>query len=155
MVLVPDMDGRPTSFVVDKAWFDEMFPVELGRATQTHAAGGASGGPSTSRAIDPADAGATVHEYAPVDPRDQLASLRRELPARVELAEGSYQSAVAAADALLADFEEARRLRTQLGEEPLPADERITWMEKLVKARDAAQTSVSALEQVESLILQI
>ncbi|MFF3609747.1 hypothetical protein [Streptomyces sp. NPDC002463] len=99
---------------------------------------------------------AAGHEDVPVDPRDQLARLRRELSARVELAEGSYQSSIAAADALLADFAEARRLRTQLGEEPLPADERITWMEKLVKARDAAQTSsVSALGQVESLILQL
>ncbi|MFB7447591.1 hypothetical protein [Streptomyces sp. NPDC056194] len=99
---------------------------------------------------------AAGHEDVPVDPRDQPARLRRELSARVESTEGSYQSSIAAADALLADFAEARRLRTQLGEEPLPADELITWMEKLVKARDAAQTSgVSALNQVESLILRL
>ncbi|MFC9398062.1 hypothetical protein ACFTWS_33620 [Streptomyces sp. NPDC057027] len=59
------------------------------------------------------------------------------MSARVGVAQGSYQSSVAAADALLADIAEARRLRTQLGEEPLPADERITWMEKLVKAGGA------------------
>ncbi|MFJ8676350.1 hypothetical protein [Streptomyces sp. NPDC093589] len=96
-----------------------------------------------------------MHEEVPVDPRDQLACLRGELPARVELAEGSYRGAVAAADALLADFEEACRLRSELREEPLPADQRIAWTEKLVKARDAAQTSVSALNQVESPILQV
>ncbi|MGW4541688.1 hypothetical protein ACWEOP_27965 [Streptomyces chartreusis] len=155
MVPAPDIDGRPTSFIADKAWFDETFPVELGRSTQNLAGGGASGVPSAIRTSDPAEAGTTVQEDVLVDPRDQLAGLRRELPARVELAEGSYRRAVAAADALLADFEEARRLRTQLGEDPLPADQRITWMEKLVKARDAAQTSVAALEQVENLILQI
>jgi hypothetical protein len=129
MVLVPDVDGRPTSFVADKAWLDETFPVKLDRSAQRQAAGGGSGGQSAARTSDPAGASTTVHEEVPVDPRDQLACLRGELPARVELAEGSYRGAVAAADALLADFEEACRLRSQLGEESLPADQRIAWME--------------------------
>ncbi|MFF9785136.1 hypothetical protein [Streptomyces nigrescens] len=155
MMLVPDIDGRPTSFVADKAWFDEMFPAKLDRSGQTKGAGDASGGQSATGTSEPANPSTTVHEEVTEDPHDQLARLRRELPARVELAEGSYRSAVAAADALLVDFKEARRLRTQLSEEPLPADQRIDWMEKLEKARDAAQTSVSALDQVESLILKL
>ena len=55
----------------------------------------------------------------------------------------------------MTDFEEARRLRAQLGEEALPAEQRIEWMEKLTKAREAAQASVTTLGQVEALILQI
>ncbi|QWQ43704.1 hypothetical protein KME66_24055 [Streptomyces sp. YPW6] len=45
----------------------------------------------------------------------------------------------------MTDFEQARRLRAQLGEE------RIAWMEKLTKAREAAQASVATLGQVEAL----
>jgi hypothetical protein len=55
----------------------------------------------------------------------------------------------------MTDFEEARRLRAQLGEDPLPAEQRIEWMEKLAKAREAAQASVTTLGQIETLILQI
>lgn len=97
----------------------------------------------------------TTHGEAAADPRDQLAALRRELPARVELVEGSYLKAVDAAHILMTDFEEAHRLRVQLGEEPLPAEQRIEWMEKLAKARAAAQASVTTLEQVEALILKV
>ncbi|MER5796185.1 hypothetical protein [Streptomyces sp. NPDC001980] len=97
----------------------------------------------------------TTHGEAAADPRDQLATLRRELPARVELVEGSYLKAVDAAHTLMTDFEEARRLRVQLGEEPLPAEQRIEWMEKLAKVRAAAQASVTTLEQVEALILKV
>jgi hypothetical protein len=87
------------------------------------------------------------------DPR--LAELRRELPARIELAEGIYQRAVEAANALLVDFDEASRMRSQLGEEPLPADQRIQWMERLASARKTAQDSATVLSQVEALILQV
>ncbi|MBU5943273.1 hypothetical protein [Streptomyces sp. PAM3C] len=49
----------------------------------------------------------------------------------------------------MTDFEGARRSCAQLGEE------RIEWMEKLTKAREAAQASVTTLGQVEALLLQI
>ncbi|HJD84771.1 hypothetical protein [Kitasatospora aureofaciens] len=77
------------------------------------------------------------------------------MPARIELVEGGYECAVRSAEALLADFETARRLRAELDEEPLPADQRIEWMEKLTKARSSAEGSVAALQQVEALILQL
>ncbi|UGQ11072.1 hypothetical protein LO772_30395 [Yinghuangia sp. ASG 101] len=154
MVIAPDSEGRPTSYVADKAWFDELFPVDL--CTQVAAS---SGSPANA----PADAGTTAGSGAPItangeaaaDPRDQLAKLRRELPARIELVEGSYQKAVDAAHTLMTNFEEAHSLRIQLGEEPLPAEQRIEWMEKLSKARAAAQASVTTLEQVEALILKV
>ncbi|MEU8784806.1 hypothetical protein [Streptomyces sp. NPDC048637] len=155
MVLVPDIDGHPTSHVADKAWFDKTFPVDLGRPARTSAAGNAGGGQSSAGTSAPADASTTARDEVPEDPRDRLARLRSELPARVELVEGSYRTAATAAEALLADFEEARRLRVELGEEALTADLRIEWMEKLAKARDAGQNSVSALTQVEQLILQL
>ncbi|MFC9228442.1 hypothetical protein ACFTZI_05635 [Streptomyces decoyicus] len=151
-MLVPD--GRPTAFVADKAWVDETFPVELGRPARTSAAGDAGGGQS-SGGTAPADASTTARDEVPEDPRDRLARLRAELSARGVLVEGSYMGAVAAAEVLLADFEEARRLRVELDEEPLPAALRIEWMEKLAKARDADQASVSALTQVEKLILKL
>ncbi|MEV7283003.1 hypothetical protein AB0O01_00280 [Streptomyces sp. NPDC093252] len=89
----------------------------------------------------PADAGNTAdadappiaHGEAAADPRDQLAKLRRELPARVELAEGNYQKAVDASHALMTDFEEAHRLRVQFKEECLPPEQRIEWMKKLTR----------------------
>ncbi len=93
-------------------------------------------------------------EYAPNDPRERLDTLRREPPARVELVGDGYRRAVDSAHTLMTDFEEARRLRAQLGEEALPAEQRIEWMEKLTKAREAAQASVTTLGQVEALILQ-
>ncbi|MFB7509824.1 hypothetical protein [Streptomyces broussonetiae] len=96
-----------------------------------------------------------MHGAPPADPNDQLATLRRELPARVELVEGGYQQAVDSAHTLMTDFEEAQRLRVQLGEDALPAEQRIEWMEKLTKVRAAAQASVATLEQVEALILQV
>ncbi|MFJ2218244.1 hypothetical protein ACIQVO_38615 [Streptomyces sp. NPDC101062] len=154
MVIVPDGEGRPTRYVADKAWFDEFFPVDLcPPVTAT------SGSPANAHAgsENTADAGAptTAIGQAVADPRDQLAKLRRELSARVELVEGSYQNAVDAAHTLMTGFEEAHRLRTQLGEERLPAEQRIEWMEKLSKARAAARASVTTLEQVEALILEI
>ncbi|MCL3998755.1 hypothetical protein [Streptomyces lavenduligriseus] len=102
----------------------------------------------------PAD-NSTSHGEAPPDPRDRLATLRRELPARVELVAAGYQRAIDSAHTLMTDFEDARRLRAQLGAEALPAEQRIEWMEKLAKAREAAQGSVTTLSQVEALILQI
>lgn len=61
----------------------------------------------------------------------------------------------APADALLASFETARRLRDDLEEQPLSADQRIEWMEKLTKAHSTAEASVGALQQVDALILQL
>ncbi|MFF9512168.1 hypothetical protein ACF1BU_37230 [Streptomyces sp. NPDC014724] len=154
MVVVPDTEGRPTHYVADKAWFDELFPVDLGAPAPTTSVTSIN---ASAAAGNTADAGAptTAHGEAAADPRDRLAALRRELPARVELVEGSYQKAVDAAYTLMTDFEEAHRLRVQLGEDPLPAEQRIEWMEKLTKARAAAQASVTTLEQVEALILKV
>ncbi|MCX5301917.1 MULTISPECIES: hypothetical protein [Streptomyces] len=152
MVIAPDIEGRPTAYVADKVWFVEMFPVELGRPAL--AGGDASTSMGTGNSAGAGDGG-TSREEVRVDPRDQLDALRQQLPARVELVEGSYQRAVDSAHTLMTDFEEARRLRAQIGEDPLPADQRIEWMEKLSKARDAARTSVTSLDQVETLILQI
>ncbi|MET8276376.1 hypothetical protein [Streptomyces sp. NPDC005096] len=152
MVIAPDTEGRPTNYVADKAWFDETFPVELGRPAPA-APGGTTNSTATGNSTDPT--ATTTHGSPLADPRDQLATLRRELPARVELVEGSYQQAVDSAHTLMIDFEDARRLRVQLGEDALPAEQRIEWMEKLTKVRAAAQASVTTLEQVEALILQI
>ncbi|WP_438453076.1 hypothetical protein [Streptomyces asiaticus] len=154
MVIVPDTAGRPTSYVADKDWFDETFPVELGRPAQNPAGSSGAGTGISAPASGPAS-GSTSHGEAPPDPRERLNTLRRELPARVELAGDNYQRAVDSAHTLMTDFEEARRLRAQLGEEALPAEQRIEWMEKLTKAREAAQASVTTLGQVEALILQI
>lgn len=55
----------------------------------------------------------------------------------------------------MTDFEEAHRLRVQLGEDALPAEQRIERMEKLTKVRAAAQASMAMVEQVEALILQV
>lgn len=132
--------------------FDETFPVALSRPAQP--AEGANTPTTTGNNTVPG-ANTTSHGEAPADPCDQLAALRRELPARVELAEASYQQAVDSGDTLMIDFEEAHRLRAQLGEEPLSAEQRIEWMEKLTKARATAQASVTTLEQVEALVLQI
>ena len=71
------------------------------------------------------------------------------------MAEGIYQRAGESANALLTDFDEASRLRSRLGDEPLPADQRIQWMERLVSARRTAQESAAVLSQVEGLILQL
>ncbi|AGS72312.1 hypothetical protein [Streptomyces collinus] len=157
MVLAPDINGEATSFVADKAWFDHLFPAELGRASRTGASGSNAGdGGSDSESTNQSDGATTIHgQVPPSDPRDRLAELRRELPARIELAEGIYQRAVEAANALLVDFDEASRLRSQLGEEPLPADQRIQWMERLASARKTAQDSATVLSQVEALILQV
>lgn len=152
MVIVPDAEGRPTGYIADKEWFDETFPVELGRAAPDPA--GSSGAATSVPQSDPADT-ATSRGQAPPDPRERLNTLRRELPARVELTQNGYQRAVDAAHTLMTDFEEARRLRAQIGEDPLPAEQRIEWMEKLAKAREAAQSSVTTLGQIETLILQI
>lgn len=154
MVIVPDIEGRPTRYVADKDWFDETFPVELGHPAPNPARSSGVGTGITLPASEPAS-GSTSHGEAPPDPRERLATLRRELPARVELVGDSYQRACDAAHTLMTDFEEARRLRAQLGEEALPAEQRIEWMEKLTKAREAAQASVTTLGQVEALILQI
>ncbi|MGW7469296.1 hypothetical protein ACWGJT_32675 [Streptomyces xantholiticus] len=153
MVIAPDIEGRPTHYVADKAWFDETFPVELSRATPA-APGSATNAP-TAIGNSTGPTTATSHGAPLADPRDQLTALRLELPARVELVEGSYQRAVDSAHTLMTDFQEAHRLRVQLGEEALAAEQRIEWMEKLTKARSAAQASVTTLEQVEALILQV
>ncbi|WP_329082426.1 hypothetical protein [Streptosporangium sp. NBC_01469] len=55
----------------------------------------------------------------------------------------------------MASFETARRLRDDLEEQPLSADQRIEWMEKLTKANSTAEASVGALQQVDALILQL
>ncbi|MCG6495708.1 hypothetical protein MCM47_15480 [Kitasatospora sp. A2-31] len=157
MVLAPDLNGDPTSYVADKEWFDHLFPTELGRASRT---GGASDGTTSTEAGsdssgEPYDATTVNGQTPPADPRDRLTELRRELPARIELAEGIYQRAIDAANALLADFDEASRLRLRLGEDPLPADQRIQWMERLALARGKAQESATVLSQAETLILQV
>ncbi|MFD9561241.1 hypothetical protein [Streptomyces sp. NPDC059994] len=152
MVIAPDIKGRPTHYVADKAWFDETFPVELGRPAPGDP-GSASA--STTAGISTNPTATTAHGAPPVDPHDQLAALRRELPARVELVESGYQQAVDSALNLMTDFEEAHRLRVQLEEDALAAEQRIEWMEKLTKARAAARASVMTLEQVEALILQV
>ncbi|MFD7900593.1 hypothetical protein [Streptomyces sp. NPDC059743] len=154
MVVAPDTEGRPTHHVADKTWFDETFPVNLGRPDPASAGNSTSSSMAVGTLTGPGFA-TTAHGAPLADPRDQLAALRRELPARVELVGGSYQQAVDAAHTLMTDFEEARRLRAQLGEESLSAEQRIEWMEKLTKARAAAQASVTTLEQVEALVLQI
>jgi hypothetical protein len=110
MVIAPDTDGRPTHYVADKAWFDETFPGELGRS-----------GPGQPRKHHHGPHGrnqhgptaTTVHDAPPTDPHYQLATLRRELPARVELVESGYQQAVDSAHTLMTDFEEAHRLRVR------------------------------------------
>ena len=157
MVLVSDLYGNATPFVADKEWFDQLFPPELGRTVRTGGTGGNTDSDGdTAPSADQMDDATTVHGQAPPsDPRARLAELRRELPARIELAEGIYQKAVEAANDLLADFDEASRLRSRLGEEPLPADQRIQWMERLAIARKTALESTTVLSQVEALILQV
>ncbi|MFF4433289.1 hypothetical protein ACFYZ4_29545 [Streptomyces sp. NPDC001513] len=157
MVLAPGTDGQPTAFVADKAWFDELFPSDWDRSAS---AGGIQAGTNTSDS-EAGSADESTADTARVvggvsqDPRARLSALRNELSARIELVEGAYERAVGAADTLLSDFETAQRLRKELGEEPLPADRRIEMMERLTKARGAAEASVSALAQVEGLILQL
>ncbi|MFF7098220.1 hypothetical protein ACFY9A_38440 [Streptomyces rubradiris] len=124
MAISPDLGWRPTRYVADKEWFDETFPVELGRPAPAPAASSGAGTRASAVQSGPAD-GSTSHGKAPPDPREQLATLRRELPARVELVAASYQHTVDSAHTLMTDFEEARRLRAQLGEESLPAEQRI------------------------------
>lgn len=158
MILVPDGDGCPTDVVVDKAWFDETFPAGL--ADNGHTLDGEDDEPEddgrSGRAAGAGNEGVTrVTETVTEDPRARLADLRRELAARIEVTAGVYERAVQSAEALLADFETARQLRIQLDEQPLSNDQRIEWMEKLAKARSAADSSVGALQQVEGLILQL
>ncbi|MFI5704847.1 hypothetical protein ACIA78_32995 [Streptomyces xanthochromogenes] len=151
MVLAPDTSGMPTSFVADKAWFDELFPPEdIDRTQQL----GSSSSPSLGTTAASASNAKRV-EGTTQDSREQLRSMRQELPPRIELVEASYERAIQSANALLADFELARRLREDLNEESLPADTRIAWMEKLSKARAAAESSVDVLGQVEALILKL
>ncbi|MFD4032731.1 hypothetical protein ACFWVP_20020 [Streptomyces sp. NPDC058637] len=154
MVIAPDAEGRPARYIADKEWFDELFPVALGTPASAASKDTANAPAGTGNTAD-AGTATTTHGEAAADPRDQLATLRRELPARVELVEGSYLKAVDAAHVLMTDFEDAHRLRVQLGEEPLLAEQRIEWMEKLAKVRAAAQASVTTLEQVEALILKV
>ncbi|MEW2217492.1 hypothetical protein AB0895_34410 [Streptomyces globisporus] len=154
MVIAPDTEGRPTPYIADKEWFDELFPVGLNAPASTASKNPANAPVGTVNTTD-AGAATVAHGEAAADPRDQLVALRRELPARVELVEGSYLKAVDAAHVLMTDFEDAHRLRVQLGEDPLPAEQRIEWMEKLAKVRAAAQASVTTLEQVEALILKV
>ncbi|WP_028804409.1 hypothetical protein [Streptomyces sp. 142MFCol3.1] len=94
---------------------------------ETRTSTGGPGSPTTS----PTDGtstnptAATAHGAPPADPHDQLAALRRELPARVEHIEGGYQQAVDSAHKLMTEFEEAHRLGVQLGKDALPAEQRI------------------------------
>lgn len=157
MVLAPDINGHATSLIADKEWFDHLFPPDLGRTSPTRTpAGNTSVAATALGSTNQASSAATVHgQVPPSDPRDRLAELRRELPARVELAESIYQRAVEAVNTLLADFDEASRLRTRLSEEALPADQRIQWMERLASARESAQGSATALSRMEALILQV
>ncbi|MET9347522.1 hypothetical protein [Streptomyces termitum] len=152
MVIAPDIEGRPTSYVADKAWFDETFPAELGRPAPAGGDAGTSTG--TENATGGGDGG-TSREEVQGDPRDQLAALRQQPAARVALVEEGYQRAVDSAHTLMTEFQEACRLRVQVGEDSLPAEQRIEWMEKLSKARDAARAGVTSLDQVETLILRI
>ncbi|MCP2343161.1 hypothetical protein [Actinomadura rupiterrae] len=153
MILVPGIDGNPTSFVVDKEWFDQTFPP----VTPQTPRGATNRGDDQSGKDD--DTRPDIVMRAPdtvaADPRARLGVLRRELPARIELTTAAYERAVQSADALMADFETARRLRADLEEQSLSADQRVEWMEKLTKARGAAEASVVALQQVEALILQL
>ncbi|WP_411074933.1 hypothetical protein [Streptomyces sp. cmx-4-7] len=84
-----------------------------------------------------------------------MAALRQQPPARVDLVEGSCRRAVDSAHTLMTDFEGARRLRARLGEDPLPPEQRIEWMEKPSRARDAARAGMTSLDQVETLILYV
>lgn len=157
MILVPDSEGNPTGCVVDKAWFDETFPPDMTQATNGSEDGEdkyEEGGWSSSGNSGP-ESVMRAAETITTDPRTRLNDLRRELPARIEVAAGVYEHAVQSADALLADFETARQLRIDLKEQPLSADQRIEWMERLTKARSAPEASVAALQQVEALILQL
>ncbi|WP_326702724.1 hypothetical protein [Streptomyces cyaneofuscatus] len=86
MVIAPDIEGRPTSYVAGKASFDEMFPVELGRPAPAGGNVGTSTGAENSAG---ADDGGTSREEVPVDPRDQLSVLRQQLPARVSSSRGA------------------------------------------------------------------
>ncbi|MED7930405.1 hypothetical protein SMD20_39690 [Nonomuraea sp. LP-02] len=157
MILVPDSEGNPTNFLVDKAWFDEIFGPDMapvpnrseGGGDEDEESGWFSSGNSGPESV------MRVAETIATSPRTQLSDLRRELPARIEVVAGSYEHAVQSADALLNDFETARQLRIDLEEQTLSADQRIEWMEKLTKARSAAEASIAALQQVEALILQL
>ncbi|MFI6104228.1 hypothetical protein [Streptomyces sp. NPDC051310] len=156
MILIPDTDGEPTHLVADKAWFDTLFPPDLARTTV--GGSGASGTASGSAGSDTGDTAGdttTANGQASSDPRDRLHAIRQGTPARIELAEGSYQRAGDAARNLKADFQEAIELRTLLGEDPLPAEERIQWMERLAALREAAQNSATELVEVEALILKV
>ncbi|MFF9867139.1 hypothetical protein ACF1G0_17240 [Streptomyces sp. NPDC013953] len=156
MILVPDASGSPTPLVADKAWFDDLFPPDLARTTKP---GSAAGG-STGSAADAGSAGATgdsttANGQVQSDPRDRHVALRRGMPARIELLEGNYQRAGDAARKLKSDFKEAIDLRARLGEDPLPAEQRIQWMERLAALREAAQNSAVELDEVETLILKV
>ncbi|MEV0424802.1 hypothetical protein [Streptosporangium canum] len=157
MILVPDSEGNPTAFVMDKAWFDETFKPDV---TQTMNSTREEGEHEDDDQTGSGETGGAmtvtrVPEAVAADPRRRLNDLRRELPARIELTAGVYDQAVQSAETLLADFDTARQLRILLEEQPLSADQRIEWMEKLTKARSAAEASVGTLQQVEALILQL
>ncbi|MEU3568787.1 hypothetical protein AB0E96_10240 [Kitasatospora sp. NPDC036755] len=155
MILVPDLAGEPTGIVVDKAWFDETFPPDLAQ-NANHGSSTAATAASTGAEDNATSAtAATANGHAPQDPRDRLAILRQEMAARIELVEGSYQLAASAARELMGRFGEAIDLRAELEEEPLPADQRIQWMEKLTALRDAAKAGAAELENVETLILKL
>ncbi|MGR6914316.1 hypothetical protein ACU635_08690 [[Actinomadura] parvosata] len=150
MALAPDADGNPTGLVMDKAWFDDTFPPDIAPSHDpidvTDDDEADSSGSNTTR---------RTNEEASLDPRALLEDLRRELSARIEVAASIYERAVQGAEELLGDFETAHLLRIQLEEEPLSADQRIEWMERLAKVRNAAQASVAALQHAETLILQL
>ncbi|MFB7947093.1 hypothetical protein ACFC6L_19500 [Kitasatospora phosalacinea] len=155
MILVPDINGEPTGIVVDKAWFDDTFPPGLAQNTNQGSSTAATTAGTGAEDNGTSATSATANGHAPQDPRDRLATLRQEMAARIELVEGSYQLAAAAARELMGRFGEAIDLRAELGEEPLPADQRIQWMEKLTALRDAAKAGAAELEGVEALILKL
>ncbi|MGW3185737.1 hypothetical protein ACWDD9_41355 [Kitasatospora sp. NPDC001119] len=155
MILIPDIDGAPTGLVADKAWFDDTFPPDLAQSTNSGNDANTTAEGTTASENSAGTTETTANGQARQDPRDRLAALRQEMAARIELVEGSYERAASAARELMAGFKEAIDLRTQLGEEPLPADQRIQWMERLTALRDATDGSAAELADAETLILKM
>ncbi|MFI1189411.1 hypothetical protein [Streptomyces californicus] len=52
MVIAPDTEGRPTRFVADKEWFDELFPVALGTPVSAASENPASASAGTGRTAE-------------------------------------------------------------------------------------------------------
>ncbi|MFD8110083.1 hypothetical protein [Streptomyces microflavus] len=56
-ITAPDTEGRPTRFVADKEWFNELFPVALGTSMSAASENPASASAGTGRT---AEAGAVT-----------------------------------------------------------------------------------------------